>query len=145
MCNCYEVNKIRPQINFLCRIQCRHCGGYFQKFRANFEHISRYFSFTCSPFQSLENTICAHTRVFKLMFCIKKITENNCNKLCWFQSCHVASRKHFFSSSTESSGSDKFCYEKLNTEGTTKGNCGKDGDRWIQCSKQQVQFGRGYL
>lgn len=41
-----------------------------------------------------------------------------------------------FSSSTESSGSDKFCYEKLNTEGTTKGNCGKDGDRWIQCSKQ---------
>lgn len=42
----------------------------------------------------------------------------------------------FLSSSTESSGSDKFCYEKLNTEGTKKGNCGKDGDRWIQCSKQ---------
>lgn len=42
----------------------------------------------------------------------------------------------FLSLSTESSGSDKFCYEKLNTEGTKKGNCGKDGDRWIQCSKQ---------
>jgi len=37
---------------------------------------------------------------------------------------------------TKASGSDKFCYEKLNTEGTEKGNCGRDGDRWIQCSKQ---------
>uniref|UniRef100_A0A3B4FQA2 ADAM metallopeptidase domain 23 n=1 Tax=Pundamilia nyererei TaxID=303518 RepID=A0A3B4FQA2_9CICH len=32
-------------------------------------------------------------------------------------------------------GSEKFCYEKLNTEGTEKGNCGKDGEKWIQCSK----------
>ncbi|XP_055494326.1 disintegrin and metalloproteinase domain-containing protein 23-like isoform X1 [Leucoraja erinacea] len=32
-------------------------------------------------------------------------------------------------------GSDKFCYEKLNTEGTEKGNCGKEGDKWLQCSK----------
>uniref|UniRef100_A0A3Q0SSQ1 ADAM metallopeptidase domain 23 n=1 Tax=Amphilophus citrinellus TaxID=61819 RepID=A0A3Q0SSQ1_AMPCI len=31
--------------------------------------------------------------------------------------------------------SEKFCYEKLNTEGTDKGNCGKDGEKWIQCSK----------
>ncbi|XP_069789915.1 disintegrin and metalloproteinase domain-containing protein 23-like isoform X2 [Narcine bancroftii] len=32
-------------------------------------------------------------------------------------------------------GSDKFCYEKLNTEGTEKGNCGKEGNNWLQCSK----------
>ncbi|KAM8855443.1 disintegrin and metalloproteinase domain-containing protein 23 isoform 3-T4 [Spinachia spinachia] len=38
-------------------------------------------------------------------------------------------------------GSDKFCYEKLNTEGTEKGNCGKDGDKWIQCSKHDVFCG----
>uniref|UniRef100_G1L8D8 ADAM metallopeptidase domain 23 n=2 Tax=Ailuropoda melanoleuca TaxID=9646 RepID=G1L8D8_AILME len=42
---------------------------------------------------------------------------------------------------TKASGSDKFCYEKLNTEGTEKGNCGRDGDRWIQCSKHDVFCG----
>uniref|UniRef100_UPI00398F8915 disintegrin and metalloproteinase domain-containing protein 23-like isoform X3 n=1 Tax=Pristiophorus japonicus TaxID=55135 RepID=UPI00398F8915 len=36
---------------------------------------------------------------------------------------------------SKAKGSDKFCYEKLNTEGTEKGNCGKDGDKWLQCSK----------
>lgn len=38
-------------------------------------------------------------------------------------------------------GSDKFCYEKLNTEGTEKGNCGKEGDKWLQCSKHDVFCG----
>uniref|UniRef100_A0A674MMB4 ADAM metallopeptidase domain 23 n=1 Tax=Takifugu rubripes TaxID=31033 RepID=A0A674MMB4_TAKRU len=37
--------------------------------------------------------------------------------------------------------SEKFCYERLNTEGTEKGNCGKDGDKWIQCSKHDVFCG----
>ncbi|KAF4020183.1 hypothetical protein G4228_011749 [Cervus hanglu yarkandensis] len=32
--------------------------------------------------------------------------------------------------------SDKYCYEKLNIEGTEKGNCGKDKDTWIQCNKR---------
>uniref|UniRef100_A0A669BPW2 ADAM metallopeptidase domain 23 n=1 Tax=Oreochromis niloticus TaxID=8128 RepID=A0A669BPW2_ORENI len=39
------------------------------------------------------------------------------------------------------SSSEKFCYEKLNTEGTEKGNCGKDGEKWIQCSKHDVFCG----
>lgn len=50
----------------------------------------------------------------------------------------VVSAAHFthLLFTSEAGGSDKFCYEKLNTEGTEKGNCGKDGDKWIQCSKQ---------
>ncbi|XP_072556039.1 disintegrin and metalloproteinase domain-containing protein 23-like isoform X2 [Paramormyrops kingsleyae] len=37
--------------------------------------------------------------------------------------------------------SEKFCYEKLNTEGTEKGNCGKDREKWIPCSKHDVFCG----
>ncbi|NXD08797.1 ADA23 protein, partial [Nothocercus nigrocapillus] len=64
-----------------------------------------------------------------------KTRDNQC-KYIW-----GSIRSSFLFSSTESSGSDKFCYEKLNTEGTKKGNCGKDGDRWIQCSKHDVFCG----
>ncbi|CAB1346942.1 unnamed protein product [Coregonus sp. 'balchen'] len=41
----------------------------------------------------------------------------------------------------EAGGGEKFCYEKLNTEGTEKGNCGKDGEKWLQCSKHDVFCG----
>ncbi|XP_049320669.1 disintegrin and metalloproteinase domain-containing protein 11 isoform X1 [Astyanax mexicanus] len=38
---------------------------------------------------------------------------------------------------------DRMCYEKLNTEGTEKGNCGRDpsGQGWVQCNKQDVLCG----
>uniref|UniRef100_A0A3Q1EIP0 ADAM metallopeptidase domain 11 n=1 Tax=Acanthochromis polyacanthus TaxID=80966 RepID=A0A3Q1EIP0_9TELE len=38
---------------------------------------------------------------------------------------------------------DRFCYEKLNAEGTEKGNCGPDssGQGWVQCNKQDVLCG----
>ncbi|CDQ66077.1 disintegrin and metalloproteinase domain-containing protein 11 isoform X1 [Oncorhynchus mykiss] len=38
---------------------------------------------------------------------------------------------------------DRFCYEKLNSEGTEKGNCGRDasGQGWVQCNKQDVLCG----
>uniref|UniRef100_W5L7V6 ADAM metallopeptidase domain 23 n=1 Tax=Astyanax mexicanus TaxID=7994 RepID=W5L7V6_ASTMX len=38
-------------------------------------------------------------------------------------------------------GSEKHCYEKLNTEGTEKGNCGSNGEKWIPCSKHDVFCG----
>lgn len=31
---------------------------------------------------------------------------------------------------------DRFCYEKLNVEGTERGNCGRKGSGWAQCNKQ---------
>ncbi len=35
---------------------------------------------------------------------------------------------------------DRMCYEKLNIEGTERGNCGQDSTShsWIQCNKQWV-------
>ncbi|XP_036937055.1 disintegrin and metalloproteinase domain-containing protein 11 isoform X3 [Acanthopagrus latus] len=38
---------------------------------------------------------------------------------------------------------DRFCYEKLNSEGNEKGNCGPDssGQGWVQCNKQDVLCG----
>uniref|UniRef100_A0A8C5B887 ADAM metallopeptidase domain 11 n=1 Tax=Gadus morhua TaxID=8049 RepID=A0A8C5B887_GADMO len=38
---------------------------------------------------------------------------------------------------------DRFCYEKLNAEGTEKGNCGPgtDGEGWLQCNKPDVLCG----
>ncbi|XP_021334457.1 disintegrin and metalloproteinase domain-containing protein 23 [Danio rerio] len=41
----------------------------------------------------------------------------------------------------KAASSEKFCYEKLNTEGSEKGNCGPDGDKWTQCSKHDVFCG----
>lgn len=41
-----------------------------------------------------------------------------------------------FVSVSEVSAADRYCYEKLNIEGTEKGNCGRDKDSWIQCNKQ---------
>ncbi|XP_061561913.1 disintegrin and metalloproteinase domain-containing protein 11-like isoform X2 [Phycodurus eques] len=38
---------------------------------------------------------------------------------------------------------DRFCYEKLNSEGTEKGNCGPEpgGQGWMHCNKQDVLCG----
>ncbi|TKS92224.1 Disintegrin and metalloproteinase domain-containing protein 11 [Collichthys lucidus] len=38
---------------------------------------------------------------------------------------------------------DRFCYEKLNAEGTEKGNCGPgpEGKGWLQCNKPDVLCG----
>ncbi|XP_056218216.1 disintegrin and metalloproteinase domain-containing protein 11 isoform X1 [Falco biarmicus] len=36
---------------------------------------------------------------------------------------------------------ERFCYEKLNVEGTERGNCGHEGLGWMQCNKQDVLCG----
>uniref|UniRef100_A0A8C4EKE2 ADAM metallopeptidase domain 23 n=1 Tax=Dicentrarchus labrax TaxID=13489 RepID=A0A8C4EKE2_DICLA len=60
---------------------------------------------------------------------------------CYNGECKTRENQCKYIWGSKSGGSEKFCYEKLNTEGTDKGNCGKDGDKWIQCSKHDVFCG----
>lgn len=60
---------------------------------------------------------------------------------CYSGECKTRENQCKYIWGPKSGGSEKFCYEKLNTEGTEKGNCGKDGDKWIQCSKHDVFCG----
>ncbi|KAM6934719.1 disintegrin and metalloproteinase domain-containing protein 23 isoform 3-T3 [Xenentodon cancila] len=60
---------------------------------------------------------------------------------CYSGECKTRENQCKYIWGSKAGGSEKFCYEKLNTEGTEKGNCGKDGDRWIQCSKHDVFCG----
>ncbi|XP_058405673.1 disintegrin and metalloproteinase domain-containing protein 23 isoform X5 [Diceros bicornis minor] len=60
---------------------------------------------------------------------------------CYNGECKTRDNQCQYIWGAKASSSDKFCYEKLNTEGTEKGNCGKDGDRWVQCSKHDVFCG----
>lgn len=43
---------------------------------------------------------------------------------------------HSLSFSLSLVAADRFCYEKLNVEGTERGNCGRKGSGWVQCNKQ---------
>ncbi|XP_038604623.1 disintegrin and metalloproteinase domain-containing protein 23 isoform X1 [Tachyglossus aculeatus] len=60
---------------------------------------------------------------------------------CYNGDCKTRDNQCKYIWGSKAAGSDKFCYEKLNTEGTEKGNCGRDGDRWVQCSKHDVFCG----
>ncbi|PWA31137.1 hypothetical protein CCH79_00002798 [Gambusia affinis] len=60
---------------------------------------------------------------------------------CYTGECKTRENQCKYIWGSKAGSSEKFCYEKLNTEGTEKGNCGKDGDRWIQCSKHDVFCG----
>uniref|UniRef100_A0A8C1XHM1 ADAM metallopeptidase domain 22 n=1 Tax=Cyprinus carpio TaxID=7962 RepID=A0A8C1XHM1_CYPCA len=55
--------------------------------------------------------------------------------------CKTKDRQCKYLWGEKATSADKFCYEKLNIEGTEKGNCGRDRDTWIQCKKQDVHCG----
>lgn len=60
-------------------------------------------------------------------------------------SCGISLTDRKLYSASDVMSSDKYCYEKLNIEGTEKGNCGKDKDTWIQCNKRwDGETGRVY-
>ncbi|XP_035266973.1 disintegrin and metalloproteinase domain-containing protein 23-like isoform X4 [Anguilla anguilla] len=60
---------------------------------------------------------------------------------CYSGECKTRENQCKYIWGSKAAGSEKFCYEKLNTEGTEKGNCGRDGEKWIQCSKHDVFCG----
>ncbi|KAI1899140.1 hypothetical protein AGOR_G00058470 [Albula goreensis] len=60
---------------------------------------------------------------------------------CYSGECKTRENQCKYIWGNKAGSSEKFCYEKLNTEGTEKGNCGKDGDKWIQCGKHDVFCG----
>ncbi|TRY94353.1 hypothetical protein DNTS_014103 [Danionella cerebrum] len=55
---------------------------------------------------------------------------------CFNGRCKTKDRQCKYLWGEKATSADKFCYEKLNIEGTEKGNCGRDKDTWIQCKKQ---------
>uniref|UniRef100_A0A669BY37 ADAM metallopeptidase domain 22 n=1 Tax=Oreochromis niloticus TaxID=8128 RepID=A0A669BY37_ORENI len=75
---------------------------------------------------------------------VHKMDGYTCEKdqgRCFGGRCKTKDRQCKFIWGEKATAADKFCYEKLNIEGTEKGNCGKDKDTWIQCNKQDVHCG----
>ncbi|XP_075067994.1 disintegrin and metalloproteinase domain-containing protein 22 isoform X2 [Mixophyes fleayi] len=61
--------------------------------------------------------------------------------LCSGGRCKTRDRQCKYIWGDKVTAADRYCYEKLNIEGTEKGNCGRNKDTWIQCSKQDVLCG----
>ncbi|XP_067093410.1 disintegrin and metalloproteinase domain-containing protein 22 [Osmerus mordax] len=75
---------------------------------------------------------------------VHKMDGYSCEKdqgRCFNGRCKTKDRQCKYIWGEKATAADKFCYEKLNIEGTEKGNCGKDKDTWIQCNKQDVHCG----
>ncbi|XP_037366358.1 disintegrin and metalloproteinase domain-containing protein 22 isoform X8 [Talpa occidentalis] len=66
---------------------------------------------------------------------------DNVQGICFGGRCKTRDRQCKYIWGQKVMESDKYCYEKLNIEGTEKGNCGKDKDTWIQCNKRDVLCG----
>uniref|UniRef100_H3DLX2 ADAM metallopeptidase domain 22 n=1 Tax=Tetraodon nigroviridis TaxID=99883 RepID=H3DLX2_TETNG len=75
---------------------------------------------------------------------VHKMDGYTCEKdqdRCFNGRCKTKDRQCKYILGEKATAADKFCYEKLNIEGTEKGNCGKDKDTWVQCNKQDVHCG----
>ncbi|KAK5603043.1 Disintegrin and metalloproteinase domain-containing protein 22 [Crenichthys baileyi] len=71
----------------------------------------------------------------------EECTGNSSQGRCFNGRCKTKDRQCKYIWGEKATAADKFCYEKLNIEGTEKGNCGKEKDTWIQCNKQDVHCG----
>uniref|UniRef100_A0A8C3KH47 ADAM metallopeptidase domain 22 n=1 Tax=Calidris pygmaea TaxID=425635 RepID=A0A8C3KH47_9CHAR len=75
---------------------------------------------------------------------IHKMDGYSCDNkqgICFGGRCKTRDRQCKYVWGEKVTAADRYCYEKLNIEGTEKGNCGRDKDSWIQCNKQDVLCG----
>ncbi|XP_027540442.1 disintegrin and metalloproteinase domain-containing protein 22 isoform X4 [Neopelma chrysocephalum] len=75
---------------------------------------------------------------------IHKMDGYSCDNkqgICFGGRCKTRDRQCKYIWGEKVTAADRFCYEKLNIEGTEKGNCGRDKESWIQCNKQDVLCG----
>ncbi|KAL7976549.1 hypothetical protein Chor_008498 [Crotalus horridus] len=65
-----------------------------------------------------------------------KIDGYSCDNeqgICFGGRCKTRDRQCKYIWGDKVTTADKYCYERLNIEGTEKGSCGRDKDTWIQC------------
>ncbi|KAM6451010.1 disintegrin and metalloproteinase domain-containing protein 22 isoform 5-T5 [Liasis olivaceus] len=65
-----------------------------------------------------------------------KIDGYSCDNeqgICFGGRCKTRDRQCKYIWGEKVTAADKYCYERLNIEGTEKGSCGRDKDTWIQC------------
>ncbi|XP_032806864.2 disintegrin and metalloproteinase domain-containing protein 11 isoform X5 [Petromyzon marinus] len=67
----------------------------------------------------------------------------SCNKdgRCYIGQCKTREKQCKYIWGDKGMSSERQCYDKLNIEGTEKGNCGRKEDSWLQCSKHDVLCG----
>ncbi|CAM9349119.1 unnamed protein product [Lampetra fluviatilis] len=67
----------------------------------------------------------------------------SCNKdgRCYSGQCKTREKQCKYIWGDKGMSSERQCYDKLNIEGTEKGNCGRKEDSWLQCSKHDVLCG----
>ncbi|XP_048367176.1 disintegrin and metalloproteinase domain-containing protein 22 isoform X7 [Sphaerodactylus townsendi] len=60
---------------------------------------------------------------------------------CFGGQCKTRDRQCKYVWGENVAAAEKYCYDRLNIEGTEKGNCGRNKDTWIQCENQDVLCG----
>uniref|UniRef100_A0A8D0H3Q3 ADAM metallopeptidase domain 22 n=1 Tax=Sphenodon punctatus TaxID=8508 RepID=A0A8D0H3Q3_SPHPU len=68
-------------------------------------------------------------------------TGDSSQGICFGGRCKTRDRQCKYIWGEKVKAAEKYCYDKLNIEGTEKGNCGRDKETWIQCNKQDVLCG----
>ncbi|XP_044281115.1 disintegrin and metalloproteinase domain-containing protein 22 isoform X2 [Varanus komodoensis] len=66
---------------------------------------------------------------------------DNGQGICFGGRCKTRDRQCKYIWGEKVTSADNYCYERLNIEGTEKGNCGREKDTWIQCKNEDVLCG----